>query len=103
MNLFPVATLSMLAGLMASPVQAQQKVVPAQSEIGFVSRQMGVPVDGKFRKFDAQVAFYPKQPAAAKIGFTIDLASGSSAILKSSKLSHILFQRSSSTFIKPLR
>ena len=68
MNLFPVATLSMLAGLMASPVQAQQKVVPAQSEIGFVSRQMGVPVDGKFRKFDAQVAFDPKQPAAAKIG-----------------------------------
>jgi polyisoprenoid-binding protein YceI len=77
MNLFPVATLSMLAGLMVSPVQAQQKVVPAQSEIGFVSRQMGVPVDGKFRKFDAQVAFDPKQPAAAKIGFTIDLASAS--------------------------
>jgi polyisoprenoid-binding protein YceI len=38
---------------------------------------MGVPVEGKFRKFDAQVAFDPKQPAAAKIAFTIDLGSTS--------------------------
>jgi polyisoprenoid-binding protein YceI len=36
---------------------------------------MGVPVDGKFKKFDAQVAFDPKQPQAAKIAFTIDLGS----------------------------
>jgi len=59
----------------ALPAAAQQKVVPAQSEISFTSKQMGVPVDGKFRKFDAQVAFDPKKPDAAKIGFTIDLAS----------------------------
>ena len=74
MKLFSVAT---LIGLIVLPAQAQQKVVPAQSEIGFTSRQMGVPVDGKFRRFDAQVVFDPKQPAAAKIGFTIDLASAS--------------------------
>jgi len=52
-----------------------QQVVPAGSEIAFTSKQMGVPVDGKFRKFDAQVAFDPKKPETAKIGFTIDLAS----------------------------
>lgn len=63
-----------LAGLSASAF-AQQKLVPAQSEIAFTSKQMGVPVDGKFKKFDAQVAFDPKQPAAAKIAFTVDLAS----------------------------
>jgi polyisoprenoid-binding protein YceI len=57
------------------PALADQKLLPAQSEISFTSRQMGVPVDGKFRKFDAQVAFEPKQPEAAKIGFTVDLAS----------------------------
>lgn len=57
---------------------AQQRLLPAQSEIAFLTRQMGVPVEGKFRKFDAQVAFDPKQPAAAKISFTIDL--GSAAI-----------------------
>jgi polyisoprenoid-binding protein YceI len=54
---------------------AAQTVVPAQSEIAFTSRQMGVPVEGKFRKFDAKVAFDPKKPEAAKIGFSIDLAS----------------------------
>jgi polyisoprenoid-binding protein YceI len=64
-----------LALAFASPAFAQQKLVPAQSEIAFTSRQMGVPVDGKFKKFDAQVAFDPKKPEAAKIAFTIDLAS----------------------------
>lgn len=71
-----VASLALVAAF-AFPAcaHAQQKVVPAQSEIAFTSKQMGVPVDGKFRKFDAQVVFDPKKPEAAKIGFTIDLAS----------------------------
>lgn len=59
----------------ALPAFAQQKLVPAQSEISFTSKQMGVPVDGKFKKFDAQVAFDPKKPEAASINFTVDLAS----------------------------
>ncbi|MCU0812802.1 MAG: YceI family protein, partial [Burkholderiaceae bacterium] len=58
----------------ATPAAAQQ-FVPAQSEIAFTSRQMGVPVDGRFRKFDAQVAFDPKKPEAGRVAFTIDLAS----------------------------
>ena len=37
----------LLAGSLAF-AQATQKVVPAQSEIAFVTKQMGVPVDGKF-------------------------------------------------------
>ena len=57
------------------PALADQKLLPAQSEISFTSKQMGVPVEGKFRKFDAQVAFEPNKPEAAKIGFTVDLAS----------------------------
>ena len=67
--------LALAAGLLASGAWAQQKLVPAQSEIAFTSRQMGVPVDGKFKKFDAQVAFDPKKLEAAKIAFTVDLAS----------------------------
>jgi polyisoprenoid-binding protein YceI len=70
------ALLALLAGA-ALPVLAQQKLVPAQSEIAFTSRQMGVPVDGRFRKFDAQVAFDPKKPEAAKIAMNVDLASAS--------------------------
>lgn len=67
-----------LAGLMlcaALGAHAQQALVPAQSSISFTTRQMGSPVDGNFRKFDAQVAFDPKHPEAARIAFTVDLAS----------------------------
>ena len=64
-----------LAFGLAAPAFADQKLLPAQSEVAFTSRQMGVPVDGKFRNFAAQVAFDPKKPEAAKIGITIDLAS----------------------------
>ncbi|WP_119154957.1 YceI family protein [Caldimonas tepidiphila] len=59
----------------APPPQSAQKLLPAQSEIAFTSRQMGVPVEGKFRKFDARVAFDPKNPQAARIDFTVDLGS----------------------------
>jgi polyisoprenoid-binding protein YceI len=57
------------------PAAAQQRLLPAQSEIGFTSRQMGVPVAGRFRSFDADVAFDPRQPEAARIALRIDLAS----------------------------
>ena len=79
MHLSHFSTALALTALFAAlPAQAQQKLVPAQSEMTFLTRQMGVPVDGRFRRFDAQVAFDPKQPAAAKISLTIDL--GSAAI-----------------------
>ncbi|MFT3720096.1 YceI family protein [Pseudorhodoferax sp.] len=61
--------------VLALPAAAQQKLVPEQSEIAFVSRQMGVPVEGRFRKFDAQVAFDPARPAASKVAFTVDMGS----------------------------
>lgn len=63
--------------LAATPALAQQKLLPAQSEIVFVSKQMGVPVEGRFKKFDARVAFDPKKPEAANIAFTVDLGSAS--------------------------
>src|SRR5450755_4709309 len=69
-----VSALALFAGL-AAPACAQQKVVAAQSEIAFTSKQMGVPVDGKFKKFDAQLAFDPKKPEAARIAFKIDVGS----------------------------
>ncbi|MCM5681736.1 YceI family protein [Schlegelella sp. S2-27] len=74
-RLLPTFALAAVAGWAAAPALAQQKLLPAQSEIAFVSKQMGVPVEGKFKKFDAQVAFDPKQPEAAKIAFTVDLGS----------------------------
>lgn len=63
--------------MVAASASAQQKLLPAQSEINFVAKQMGVPLDGKFSKFDAQVSFDAKKPEAGKIAFTIDLGSAS--------------------------
>ena len=59
------------------PAMAEQKLVPTQSDISFVSKQMGVPVEGRFKKFDAQISFDPAKPEASKMAFTIDVASAS--------------------------
>ena len=61
--------------VLAASASAQQKLVPAQSEINFTVKQMGVPLDGKFGKFDAQLAFDSKKPETGKIAFSIDLGS----------------------------
>ncbi|MEO5661429.1 MAG: YceI family protein, partial [Polaromonas sp.] len=61
--------------LTVSAACAEQKLLPAQSQINFIVKQMGVPLDGKFTKFDAQIAFDPKKPETGKIGFAIDLNS----------------------------
>ncbi|MBB3283453.1 polyisoprenoid-binding protein YceI [Mitsuaria sp. BK037] len=61
------------AATAAAPATA--KLVPAQSDIAFTFRQMGVPVDGHFKKFDAQVAFDPKNAAAGKVSLSIELGS----------------------------
>jgi len=73
MNWLPPAALAAL--LVAFPAQAQQKIVPAQSSIKFVTKQMGVAVEGQFRRFDASVAFDPAKPEATKAEFEVDLAS----------------------------
>jgi polyisoprenoid-binding protein YceI len=67
---------ALTASVLAAPAFAQQ-VVPAQSEISFVSRQMGVPVEGRFKQWAAQIAFDPKNAAAGKVGFTIQTGSAS--------------------------
>ncbi|MDP2416723.1 MAG: YceI family protein [Hydrogenophaga sp.] len=63
------------ASLLPLSAQAQQTLVPAQSEVTFVSRQMGVPVEGKFKTFSAQVAFDPAKLATSQIAFTVDTGS----------------------------
>ena len=54
-----------------------QTVLPAQSEISFVSTQMGVPVIGRFKRWSATIAFDPAKPEAGKVAFTIDTGSAS--------------------------
>jgi polyisoprenoid-binding protein YceI len=75
----PLRTVLLLAaGLaVAGAASAQQKVVPAQSEIGFTIKEQGVPVTGRFTKWTGDLAFDPKKPEAAKVSFVIDTASAS--------------------------
>ncbi|QJR15147.1 YceI family protein [Usitatibacter palustris] len=72
-------TLALLAALAVAAVpalaQAPQKVAADKSFIRFVSKQMNVPVEGRFKKFDASVTFDPKKPEATKAEFEVDLAS----------------------------
>ncbi|MCO5122492.1 MAG: YceI family protein [Rhizobacter sp.] len=70
-----VVALALGAAAATALTQTQQRLLPAQSEITFTSRQMGVPVTGRFRDFDADIAFDPRRPEAAQIRIDIDLAS----------------------------
>jgi polyisoprenoid-binding protein YceI len=62
-------------GAATLPASAQQKLLPAQSSITFEIKQMGVPVQGHFKKFDAQINFDVAKLAASKVNFTVDIAS----------------------------
>jgi polyisoprenoid-binding protein YceI len=56
-----------------TPPTAQ--LVASSSEITFTTRQMGVPVDGKFGQFSAQVALDPKKPETGRVAFSINTGS----------------------------
>ena len=48
---------------------------PQQSSVTFVSKQMGVPVEGSFRKFSATFRVDPAKPEQGRARIDIDLAS----------------------------
>lgn len=54
---------------------AQQQMLANQSELRFVSRQMGVPVEGRFERFSAQIRFDPAKLDDSRIAFTVDTGS----------------------------
>lgn len=69
-----LALSSLLASFAASAIEYNQ-VQAAKSNIAFGYQQMGVKMDGRFRKFAAQLAFDPAKPTAAKAAFDVELAS----------------------------
>lgn len=66
-----------LPALLSTPANAVEytTVATERSSIGFTSKQMGVAVDGRFRKFTAALNFDPAKPAAASARIDIDLNS----------------------------
>ena len=86
MKIKPIlATALLAAAFHAAPSLAQSpaKLVIAQSEVTFVTKQMGVPVDGRFKKFDAQISLDPKKPESGTVAFSIDTGSASLGVPES--------------------
>jgi polyisoprenoid-binding protein YceI len=71
-RLLLVPLLVLLIG--ASQVHGQG-LLADKSEIRFVSKQLGVNVEGRFRKWRADIVFLPKDLAKSKADFEIELAS----------------------------
>jgi polyisoprenoid-binding protein YceI len=80
-----LSTAALFATAQIAPVlaQAPAKLVAAQSEVSFVTKQMGVPVDGRFKKFDAQINLDPKKPETGSVAFSIDTGSASLGVPES--------------------
>lgn len=77
-TLFALTFAAALLAAVAQPAAAQPKpatLVAAGSEITFTTKQMGVPVEGKFGKFTAQIALDPKKPETGNVAFAIDTGS----------------------------
>lgn len=69
--------LALLLLCLAMPAFAAEFTVmrPQQSSVSFVSKQMGVPVEGGFRKFSADIRVDPARPEQGRAHIYIDLAS----------------------------
>ncbi|PCJ33811.1 MAG: polyisoprenoid-binding protein [Cellvibrionales bacterium] len=74
MKPFYLAISLLLTSLSSLAVEYQGLLADA-SKLTFGYRQMGVPMDGDFSRFTAQIAFDPAQPATASARFEVDLKS----------------------------
>jgi polyisoprenoid-binding protein YceI len=74
MRIFATALLAALLPLTAAS-QTPANVQMDKSFIRFVSKQMNVPVEGRFKKFTANLSFDAKKPEASRAEFEIELAS----------------------------
>lgn len=70
-----IAPFLLAAALLATASAPAATLQADKSDLSFTFKQMGVPVDGKFKKFEAQLDFDAKKPEAGKIAFTVDLGS----------------------------
>lgn len=68
-------TLLVLALCTAVTAPAPAQINAAKSSVVAISKQMGVPVEGVFKRFNAQISFDPARPAEGKASIEIDIAS----------------------------
>lgn len=72
-----IITILMGSFIFASVADAAEynSIQAGKSNLGFVFKQMGVPSEGHFNKFSAQISFNPANLAIAKATINLDLAS----------------------------
>jgi polyisoprenoid-binding protein YceI len=77
MNLLLRSLIILSAAALALQTHAApyQSILPAKSSVSFSYKQMGVSVDGRFKKFAAQLNFDPSKAEQGKASFEVDLAS----------------------------
>jgi len=71
------AAFALVVGLSALGVAGAARATPvdaAKSTVSATFKQMGVPVEGAFRKFSGDVAYDPAKPTDARARIDIDLA-----------------------------
>lgn len=73
-KLLPAA---LLAAALTTPVLAVElnNVHADKSTVTFTAKQMGVAVDGRFKKFAAELSFDPAKPQGARASIDIEVAS----------------------------
>jgi len=69
-----IVGISVLSAFQSDPADAAG-FIPEKSEIKFISRQMGVDVEGRFRKFEGDVVFKPSDLTKSAARIDVDLAS----------------------------
>ena len=74
-SVFSVSSVFLALAGSAAWAQAPQKIVQDKSFIRFAMKQMNVPVEGRFRRFDGSVAFDPARPEATQAQFSVDTGS----------------------------
>lgn len=74
MRIFAVTLLAALLPLAAN-AQAPATVQMDKSFIRFVSKQMNVAVEGRFKKFTANLSYDARKPEASKAEFEVELGS----------------------------
>ena len=77
MNTVLKTVLTLTAAALGLQAQAAPylSIVPAKSSVTFSYKQMGVAMNGHFKKFTAQVNFDPAKAEQANASFEVDLAS----------------------------
>lgn len=70
-----LAIVTMSLAIAAQAQSSQWKVDYAKSELIFISKQMNVPVDGTFKRFQVELRFDPGHPETGRAHIQIDMHS----------------------------